>query len=167
MNQLDETKRILEEINSAILGYDPVLRERARDILLAQAFGILPPRDSANSQNGESARPPTSDGEPNGSLNTLIDRWPTRRQSDFALLGAYHLQHVLGYQVVTGRQIQNSLKHHGLRLTNVTVSTSENLNTTPARMERRNVPGNKQNCYRVTPDGVRYIKNKLNGLDRT
>ena len=34
MEELQEVKALLDEINDAISGYDPVLKERARDILL-------------------------------------------------------------------------------------------------------------------------------------
>ena len=39
MQELQEVKALLDEINEAISGYDPVLKERARDLLLERAFG--------------------------------------------------------------------------------------------------------------------------------
>jgi hypothetical protein len=38
MNDFEQTKDILDQINRAISGYDPVLKERARDLLLERAF---------------------------------------------------------------------------------------------------------------------------------
>src|SRR5687767_10411410 len=39
MEDLRGVKELLDEINAAISSYDPVFKERARDILLERAFG--------------------------------------------------------------------------------------------------------------------------------
>jgi hypothetical protein len=164
-NILEEKKRLLDQINTAILAYDPVLRERARDILLAEVFGLSAFRD-----------PPTNGDVPGGfgspinnvsvaRLRDLVDRWPPETQAHRALLSAYHLQRVLGLRWITGRQIQNNLKKLGLRLTNVSVAASENAKITPPRMKKISRDG-KVNVYIVTPTGVKYVKNKLNGVEQ-
>ena len=54
MSDLNEVKALLDEINQAISGYDPVLKERARDILLEHAFR----RAGARSGAVDADRPP-------------------------------------------------------------------------------------------------------------
>lgn len=163
-NILDEKKRLLDQINTAISGYDPVLREKARDILLAEVFG---PSTGDVARNGHE---PSTPGSPtNGGtvacLKDLIDRWPPETQANRALLSAYHLQRVLGHRWITGRQIQNNLKKLGLRLTNVTVATSLNWNIAQPRMRKIRSRGNKGNYYIVTATGIRYVENKLSGVE--
>ena len=40
MADITETKRILDEINTALSTYTPVMKEQARDILFRKAFGV-------------------------------------------------------------------------------------------------------------------------------
>jgi hypothetical protein len=164
-NILDEKKRLLDQINAAILAYDPVLREKTRDILLTEVFG---PSDSGNAAtNGHDLLTPVlpTNGASVTRLRDLIHRWPPETQAHRALLSAYHLQRVLGYRWITGRQIQNNLKKLGFRLTNVTVATNENAKITPPRMKKIKSRGRKGNYYIVTSTGVRYVENKLNGVE--
>src|SRR5262245_47803465 len=74
MEELQEVKALLDEINEAISGYDPVLKERARDILLDRAFGGRAGRGTraAGADEGESAgreeeEAPRRRGRPRGS----------------------------------------------------------------------------------------------------
>ncbi len=164
-NILDEKKRLLDQINSVILGYDPVLREKAADILLVEVFGPSATEHSAT--NGHEPRTPGSPTK-RGSvayLRDLIDRWPAETQVNRALLSAYHLQKVLGHRWITGRQIQNNLKKLGLRLTNVTVATSLNCKIDQPRMKKIRSRGRKGNYYIVTPTGITYVENKLSGVE--
>lgn len=162
--KLEERKQLLAEINSAILGYDPVLREKARDILLAEAFGI---HTSTGPTNGHETSDSSqlANGIKIASLQDLMNRWPAKTQADRALLSAYHLQRILGYRQVTGRQIQNNLKKLGFRLTNVTVATSINAKTEPPRMKKTQSRGKKGNQYAVTDAGARFVENRLNGVE--
>lgn len=162
--KLDERKRLLAEINSAILAYDPVLREKARDILLTEVFGV---HTSNTPTNGHefSDLPQLSGSVRPASLQDLMNRWPAKTQAERALLSAYHLQMILRYRQVTARQIQNNLKKLGLRLTNVTVATSQNAKIEPPRMKKTESRGKQRNQYAVTDDGVRFVENKLNGAE--
>jgi len=69
------------------------------------------------------------------------------------------------YRILTGRQIQTDLKRHGLRLTNVTVATHENVSVEPARMKKKKLKGSKQNHYAITEAGVEYVESMLNASD--
>ena len=162
--KLEERKQLLAEINSAILAYDPVLREKARDILLAEAFGVHSWSSPANGHE-RSGLPEFSTNIRLASLQDLMNRWPAKTQANRALLSAYHLQMILGYGQISGRQIQNNLKKLGFRLTNVTVATFENAKTEPPRMKKTQSRGKKGNQYAVTEAGVRYVENKLNGVE--
>ena len=167
MNELDDAKRLLDEINALVSGYDPVLREKARDILLAKAFGTQLNVTTVEGANAQSTDAPISEVGRITGLKSLIDRWPPKTVAERALLSAYHLQHILGYRGLTGKQIQNHLKRHGARLANITVSIGENIKATPARMSKTKIPGKMKNEYIVTQAGIRYVQNKLDGVDGT
>ncbi len=167
MNDLEETKRLLEEINAAVLGYDPILRERARDILLVKAFGSLPvvnpPEKGKNESPASSA--PYNEWRDTG-LKGLVDRWFPETIADLALLSAYHLQYIRGYRGMTGREIQINLKRHGLYLSNVSIAAGENEKVKPPRMKKRKIRGRRGNIYVVTTSGAMYVEDKLDGADR-
>ena len=166
---LDTTKRLLEEINAAISGYDPVLREKARDILLAKAFGFAIAKDTSSGTNGHLHFSPLGNDPSNIELKTLIDAWTPQTQNERALLCAYYLQHIRRYRGMTARQIQDNLKRYGLRLTNVTVAITENAKVSPPRMRKIKVVGNTRNYYEVTNAGVEFVETMLNvsGLSKS
>src|SRR3954453_553613 len=77
MEELQEVKALLDEINEAISGYDPVLKERARDLLLERAFGARAGRSApraAAADEGEGGaageEAPRRRGRPRGSTTT-------------------------------------------------------------------------------------------------
>src|SRR5690348_10724322 len=103
MEELQEVKALLDEINEAIAGYDPVLKERARDLLLERAFGARAGRArAAGSDAAEAAgeEAPRRRGRPRGSTTTrrstggissLVERWKPETMAERALLGAFVL----------------------------------------------------------------------------
>ena len=165
MRNFDDTKRRLDQINKAIRQYDPVLREKARDILLLKVFGDVPSIHPVPTRSADLVPSARRNGESNGGLNSLMDAWPPKTQSDRALLCAYYLQHKLGYPGMTGRQLQKNLKKFGLRLTNVTVAIIQHTKIEPPRMRKTKIRGKKQNYYVVTAEGIKYVENKLTGMD--
>ena len=162
---LNHTKRLLDEINVAISQYDPVLREKARDILLAKAFGFAIAKDTSSRANGKSHFSLPGTGTSRSELKSLFDNWTPRTQSERALLCAYYLHRIRGYRSVTGRQVQDNLRKYGLRLTNVSVAINENTKVAPPRMRKIKVPGNSRNDYEVTDAGVEYVESMLNVFD--
>jgi hypothetical protein len=175
--RIEEKKRLLAEINTAILAFDPVLRKKAVDILLADVFGTHLGGNSAsgdepncslgfNSANGHEAHTsplPSSNAKVLG-LQDLMGRWSPKTQANQALLSGYHLQLILRYRRITGRQIQNNLKKLGFRLTNVTVATFENMRAAPPRMKKIEDRGRKESYYIVTDAGINFVENNLNGV---
>jgi hypothetical protein len=156
---LEKATAILEEIDRTISRYDATLREKARDILLVEAFGLEPIVKAADSVC-------EWHHQPHIRLRDLMDLWHPLTQVDQTLLCAYHLQHVLGYSPISGRQIQKALGDCGLHLTNVTVSANKNLSVVPPRLEIVRVSSSKHRYYRVTSAGVRFVDNHLRGFER-
>ncbi|HEX8433273.1 MAG TPA: hypothetical protein VF625_18435, partial [Longimicrobium sp.] len=60
MTDLREVRALLDEINAAISSYDPILKERARDILLERAFQTDAPAAAPAEAQGQ----PAESGEP-------------------------------------------------------------------------------------------------------
>jgi hypothetical protein len=161
MDALGDAKRLLKEINEAISAYDPVLREKARDILLTKAFGSDAGTNSLAPTNGHSTLSPPWNNPSKIELKTLIDRWMPKTQSQRALLCAYYLQRLRGYQGMTGRDIQDNLKVYGLRLSNVSVAIGENTKKEPPRMMGMKLTGETENRYVITNAGVEYVEHML------
>jgi hypothetical protein len=166
--EFDEAKRLLDEINSALSEFDPVLKEKARDILLATAFGTC--QENGNpSEHDEDRRELRPNGEVRTpSFNRLIKLWPPKTQAESTLLCAYYFQEVLGFQTVTGNKITRTLKKHDLAMTNVTRAAMNNIEATPPRMKKVGKIGNtdrSHSAYALTSAGLEYAQNKLLGLD--
>jgi hypothetical protein len=159
---LEDTRRLLDEINAAISKYDPVLRNHARDILLSKAFGS--DHNSKSETRDTDEEPGRAPSAVRRSFESLMASWQPRTHGDRALLAAYYLQMVLRVRVVTGNQINRQLKKHGLGITNVSVSTNENIRTVPPRMKKiKRV--RKRNGYSITKVGAEYVRNKLQGFE--
>ncbi len=168
MADITETKRILEEINTALSTFDPIMKEQARDILFREAFGAQGPkkRVSVPSAPGE----PSSNNEVaetrQAELNSLIEKWTPTTQADWALLGAYYFQRILGHQNVTGFSVNKELKHHGYGVSNVTDCFSANIEAEPARILQTKKTGKSKQAkkvYVVTTAGIKYVEEKLRG----
>jgi ribosomal protein L23 len=165
MTDISDTKRLLDEINAAVSSYDPVMKEQARDILMKRAFGVASmPRESAvpladaSSSKGEEAD--------QVQFNSLIEKWSPTTQADWALLGAYYFQRIVGQQNVTGLQVNKELKQHGYGVTNVTDCFTINMDADPARMLQTKKSGKSKQAkklYLVTTAGIKYVEDRLNG----
>ena len=105
---MDEAKALLDRINATISEYDPVLKERARDILIATAFdgspladvgragAPHPPASTRRDAGGANGRPiPTHPAAADG-FAPLLQQWRPRKASERALLAAYYLAEVRG-----------------------------------------------------------------------
>lgn len=163
MVDLEETKRILEEINAAVSKYDPILREKARDILLRTAFGTIPGLDSAGKEQECSLSAASVIDRREYALNALSKRWSPETIADLALLSAYHLQYIRGYRRLSGRQVRINLQRHGLQISNMSVALNQNTKAKPPRMKKRKVRYAKSYEYMVTTAGARYVEEKLEG----
>jgi hypothetical protein len=164
MADISGTKKLLDEINAAVASYDSVLKEHARDILLKQAFGADVGGHNKPPKPGAPADPEPAN--PAAAFHTLVDKWTPGTDREWALLGAYYFQVVLGNANVTGFQVNKELKQHGTGVSNITKSFEENISQDPALMRQVGKAGKSQQArktYMVTTSGVAFVKDKLNG----
>ena len=110
MPDIKETKKLLDEINAAVSSYDPLLKEQARDILIKQAFGT----DSKTKTSGATKGSVPDDGTGNTTaFHELVEKWTPTTHGEWALLGAYYFQVILGNGNITAFQVNKELKQHG------------------------------------------------------
>jgi hypothetical protein len=172
MADITETKRILDEINTALSTYDAVMKEQARDILFRKAFGVQAQKTPVSAPNAPDDLSSHNDVGENGRVefNSLIEKWTPTTQADWALLGAYYIQRILGHQNVTGFSVNRELKHHGYRVSNVTDCFTANMETEPARMLQTKKSGKSKQAkklYVVTTAGLKYVEERLGGSRET
>lgn len=171
MKDLQDVRAVLDEINTAIAGYDPVLKEKARDILLQAAFGRnLSQLASATADAEDNARR-ARDGAPEkagvkDSFGALLHRWHPERASEKALLGAYFLAKMEGINPITSQAINSVLKRNELSVSNITRAIETNLHATPPLIEQVRKLGTTRQArkqYRLTADGARLVEQRLRG----
>lgn len=162
MADITQTKKLLDEINAALASYDPALKEYARDILLKEAFGknsgAPAPKVEIDGTNSPAAKQPH--------FHTLAEKWTPVTQAEWALLGAYYFQIVLGNDSITALEVNNILKQHGAILANITRSFEEQIAQSPAFMRQIGKSGKSRQAkkrYVLTTNGVQFVDGKLNG----
>ena len=183
MDDLQEVRALLDEINNAISSYDPVLKERARDILLERAFGSRPGRGpvraaASEGENGAAEaeeEAPRRRGRPRGSTGTrragggiasMVERWKPDTMADRALLGAYVLARGRPDRTVTSQAINAELKRNGLPVPNITRAIESNLRAKPPLMVQKKKMGTTRQArkqYALTQEGVDAVEAKLSG----
>jgi hypothetical protein len=177
MDDLQEVKALLDEINNAISGYDPVLKERARDILLDRAFGrggrSAPARAQADDGEAAGEEAPRRRGRPRGSTNarrgsggvsSIVERWKPETMAERALLGAYVLARGKADRTVTSQAINAELKKNGLPVPNITRAIESNLRSRPPLMVQKKKMGTTRQArkqYALTQEGVELVESKL------
>jgi len=183
MDDLQEVKALLDEINATISSYDPVLKETARDILIERAFGrsrgapARAPRRTDDEGDGEGAatgeEAPRRRGRPRGSTNarraggsvgSLIERWRPETMAERALLGAYVLARGRADRTVTSQAINAELKRNGLPVPNITRAIESNLRARPPLMVQKKKMGTTRQArkqYALTQEGVDLVESKL------
>jgi len=170
MSDIHRVKALLDEINAAISGYDPVLKERARDILLRSA---LPEFEGTSAEGREVSGPPTESPETEPrrtpeTLRELAQDAPPRRASEAALLGAYYLRVIRGQELLGSQAINAELKRAGLTVSNITRAIETNLNARPPLMEQVTKLGTTKQArkqYHITDTGIRKVEQRL-GMER-
>ncbi|MBB4634861.1 hypothetical protein [Longimicrobium terrae] len=183
MEDLRQVKELLDEINSAISSYDPVLKERARDLLLERAFGrgggmlrprAAAPQGEAESQGEEPAR--RRPGRPKGSglgvrrgpragmsMGALLEQWQPETMAERALLGAFALSRGKPDKTVTSQSINAELKRAGIPVPNITRAIESNLRGRPALMVQKKKMGTTRQArkqYAITPEGVAFVEGR-------
>jgi hypothetical protein len=174
MDDLKQVKELLDEINAAITRYDPVLKEKARDLLLDRAFGrgragAAPV--AASMQEGEGAPGRRRPGRPKGSagrggmkMSSLLERWSPETMAERALLGAYSLSRGKPDRTVTSQNINTELKGAGIPVPNITRAIESNLRAKPALMVQKKKMGTTRQArkqYAITQDGVDFVEARL------
>lgn len=191
MNKLREVREVLDEINSALVAYDPVLKEQARDLLLRTAFGAGATGEAPVAvQSGEEAPQPATaparvDAEPQGeeaaptrrrrrrrlkdaTLGDLLTLWRPSKASERALLGAYYVARYTDDKYVTSHAVNAALKEYDLQVANITRAIETCLNSTPALMaqvEKRGTTRQARKLYRITSAGVSVVEERLYAQD--
>jgi hypothetical protein len=187
MEDLKQVKELLDEINAAISSYDPVLKERARDLLLERAFGaggVRPrraPSAAASSagdegDGGEDEAPRRRPGRPRGSgtgkrgprggvaMGSLLGQWSPETMAERALIGAFTLSRGKADKTVTSQAINAELKRAGIPVPNITRAIESNLRAKPPLMVQKKKMGTTRQArkqYAITPEGVEFVEAKL------
>ncbi|HEU0052230.1 MAG TPA: hypothetical protein VFQ39_03590, partial [Longimicrobium sp.] len=176
--------------NAAISSYDPVMKERARDILLERAFGTrgrstrgyAAGGGGGSDEGGESeggtatADEPRRRGRPRGSgagtrrgggnVASLVEQWRPETMAERALLGAFVLARGRPDRTVTSQAINAELKRNGLPVPNITRAIESNLRAKPPLMVQKKKMGTTRQArkqYALTPEGVELVESKLRG----
>ena len=177
MTDLREVRALLDEINAAISSYDPVLKERARDILLERAFrgetapAAAPAEDGPEASEEPARRRP---GRPKGSgtgprrpvqqVGALVEQWRPETMAERALLGAYVLSRGRPDRTVTSQAINAELKRNGLPVPNITRAIESNLRSRPPLMTQKKKMGTTRQArkqYAITQEGVDHVEGRL------
>lgn len=170
MQEFKEAKDLLDEINTAISGYDPILKEQARDILLKATFGWENQGKTAKDRelHKESQILASDFGSDHrrrsGTLGDYARTWLPRTGADRALLSLYYLKKELRLKSPTGYQIATELRENGMPLANISVAMHENVKH--HRAESRVIRGKKgtrqsRNEYAITGVGIQYIESRF------
>jgi hypothetical protein len=187
MDDLKQVKELLDEINAAIVSYDPVLKEKARDLMLDRAFGR--PRatrgaapaaaDAGEAAAGDAAAPvKRRPGRPKGSggrraamqLGSLLERWSPETMAERALLGAYSLSRGKPDKTVTSQSINAELKRAGIPVPNITRAIESNLRARPPLMTQKKKMGTTRQArkqYAITQEGVEFVEAKQQSADES
>jgi hypothetical protein len=187
MEDLRQVKELLDEINAAISSYDPVLKERARDLLLERAFGApaarprrapAAERSGGGDEGGEDEAPRRRPGRPRGSgtgrrgprggvqMGNLLGQWAPETMAERALIGAYTLSRGKADKTVTSQAINAELKRAGIPVPNITRAIESNLRAKPPLMVQKKKMGTTRQArkqYAITPEGVEFVEGKLQG----
>lgn len=167
MSDLEKVRSLLDEINQAISSYDPVLKEKARDILLEHAFsGAGAPAAAGAPSRRPRGRPRRqTDGEADApSLASLLERWTPATMAEKALLGAYYVSRVRGEGNVTSQAINSELKRNSMPISNITRAIEANMRPDrPLMVQEKKMGSTKQarKQYSITPEGVEFVERRL------
>jgi hypothetical protein len=180
MTDLREVRALLDEINAAISSYDPILKERARDILLERAFrgDAAPAPAAAEGEPAESGEPARRrPGRPRGSgtgprrpaqaVAAVVEQWRPETMAERALLGAYVLSRGRADRTVTSQAINSELKRNGLPVPNITRAIESNLRARPALMVQKKKMGTTRQArkqYAITREGVEAVEARMNAV---
>lgn len=161
MSSLAESIALLDEINRAITGYDPVLKESACDILLVRAF----PRTGSSTPvpSSQPAVPVRARRRGARSFAALLGRWAPTKAREQALLAVYFLTRQADAGGTSTRAVTALLKENGIILTAPTAALLANTNGTPPLLSATKAGESKQarQSFVITPAGVTIVRTRL------
>lgn len=157
MRDLTAAIAVLNEINSAIRAYDPVLKEAAVEILLQRAFGGA----AADSRSGAPLRARAL----RGSFADLLARWTPATASDRVLLAVYFLSGASVEGNETTRAVTHLLREHGLEVANPSQALRANVRRAPAhlRAAKEGTSPKARQRFSLTSEGAAYVERMLGG----
>lgn len=161
MSSLAEIIARLDEINRAVSGYDPVLKESACNILLARAFPR--PGNSAQEPGAEPAPPTRPRRRPARTFAALLGQWGPTRAREQALLAVYFLTRQGDAGEISTRAVTALLKQNGINLATPTTALLANTTRTPALLSATKTGESKQarQVFQLTPAGEVYVRSRL------
>ena len=161
MSSLAEIIARLDEINRAVTGYDPVLKESACNILLARAFPR--PGNSAQEPSAEPAPPTRPRRRAARSFAGLLGQWGPSKPPQQALLAVYFLTRRGDADGTSTRAVTALLKENGVHLTAPTPALLANTTRTPALLSATKTGESKQarQVFQLTPAGEAYVRSRL------
>jgi hypothetical protein len=164
--EFEDAKALLDRVNEALLGYDPVLRQSARDILLEKAFGRKSAAPPERQGYGEKSFPNTALVATSefGSFDALLERWTPDTQQDLALLGAYYFNVIRGQETVSGAEINRVLKDHGRGSKNITQDLGAHIESQPSfilQVKKAGTSRQGRKLYKVTSPGIKHVETRL------
>jgi hypothetical protein len=160
----NELLQKLQAINEQVRDFDPALKARAVELLLAKEFegatGFAVGSKTVSATEGTSSAPT---GAP---FTSLVEKWRPATQSEWALLAAYHRAVNEGEENVSGQSINSMLKHHGVGIKNITRALGDLVNASPALMLQVKKAGTTKQArktFRMTTLGRRFVEGKFAG----
>lgn len=163
MSGLAEAIARLDEINRAVAGYDPVLKESACGILLARAF---PPLSSSPQEPGSQPAAPERSRRRRArpaSFASLLGQWTPTRAREQALLAVYFLTQGADAGGTSTRAVTALLRENGINLAAPTTALLANTARTPALLSATKTGESKQarQTFQITAAGEAFVRGRL------
>jgi hypothetical protein len=162
LSDLDSTIGLLDRINAAVSKYDPAIKEKARDLLIAAAFPghqAVPPRTVSRSDAGGQK---SGEGAPDR-LVGLLDKWTPDTGSERALLGAYAIANGAPGVPVSRLSVNRLISNHGQGVKNITRAIQANIDAKPQLMRQVRKTGRTRQArkqYTLTQPGVKWVEDR-------
>ena len=156
-DEFAEALRKLDEIHERTKSYNPELRQRATDLLMGIAFQSTPPAHPPPS-GVTSLSAPISLAFGGGKLaegssfSDVVQRWRPATQPEWVLLASYYLAVLEHVTEQTGHEINKVLRHHGVRVLNVTRAIQNCVEGNPATMLQVRKAGSSQQAREALPN---------------
>lgn len=163
---IDGAKKFLDRINSIIKRYDPELKSRAVEILLAAAFPHHSTHESRQKIDPKQSDPPDGGWQ---DIGQLYEAASPSTQEERALVVGYYFQFVRGEEELRAQQLNNALKNLGHGVGNITDAIQGNIDSQPALMRQTKKSGSSKQArklYKVTEAGKHRVLDMIKATAR-